>query len=382
MTDDGRPTRPDDVHARTEGDDMFTYDEGTGHRKPRRRGFLRRHPVLVAFTVLLALVVASGAGLALYLNGKLGDIDRFSLGKLPDGRRPPAVEGDALNILLAGVDNRDDRSIEEVQAGGWDAGVMRSDTIMLLHVTADRDQAYLVSIPRDSYVRMYDETGLPQEMNKINAAFSLFGPTAYVSTVENLTGMRMDHLAIVDWNGFEDITNALGGVEVQIAETFYDTKQRRTWTAGTHLLQGEEALRYVRTRYSLPGGDFGRIDRQQNVIRSMMRKMLSRGTLTNPFTLTKTLQAVVSNLTVDDEFDTGEIRNLALSLRGLRASDVTFLTAPFGSFGTTSAGASIVRLDQQQADELWDAAAQDDIGAYLAKYGENAGQLPAPGNVN
>ena len=337
------------------------------------RGVLRRHPVLVALVMLLVLVVGGGVGASMYLTTTLDGIDRFELFTLPENRRPQPTggsSGDAVNILLAGVDKGDGRSIAEIQDGGWDAGVLRTDTIMVLHVTADRERAYLISVPRDSYVRLYDATGRPQGMDKINAAFSLFGPTAYLSTVENLTGLRMDHLAVVDWAGFEDITNALGGVEVSVAG------------GGARQLDGDEALAYVRTRYGLPGGDFDRIDRQQNFLRSMLGTVLSGDTLANPFTLNSTLRAVVGNLTVDDAFDTDEMRELALSLRSLRTGDITFLTAPFGDFGTTAAGASIVRLDQAQADMLWRATADDEIAGYLDEYGAESEQLPQPGQVN
>lgn len=165
----------------------------------RRRGFVRRHPVLLAAFLLLTAVVAGGFAFAIYINTLVGDIDRFDTETLPDARRPAKIDSDAVNILLAGVDKGDGRSIAEIQDGGWDAGVLRSDTIMVLHLTADRERAYLISIPRDSYVRLYDAIGRPQQMDKINAAFSLFGPAAYLSTVENLTDLRMDHLAVVDW---------------------------------------------------------------------------------------------------------------------------------------------------------------------------------------
>ncbi|MDQ3663927.1 MAG: LCP family protein [Actinomycetota bacterium] len=336
----------------------------------KRPGFVRRHPVLLSALVLVGVLVAGVLVFALYLNTQLGKIDRFELGKIPDDRRPTQVEGDAVNILLAGLDEGDGRSIAEIQDGGWDSGVVRSDAIMVLHLTADRQRAYVISIPRDSYVRLYGEDGRPQEMNRINAAFSLYGPTAFRSTVENVTELRMNHVAIADFAGFEDITNALGGVAVT------------TPGEGTQQLDGEESLRYVRTRSGLPSEDFDRIARQQNFLRAMLGKTLSTGTLTNPFTLTSTLKAVVGNLTVDQEFDTGKIRSLALSLRGLRVSDVTFVTAPFGSYGTTDAGASIVRLDEKQSDELWEATANDRMAEYLEEYGVESEQLPQPGDVN
>jgi len=360
--------------------DLFAEPESA--EAPRKRVLFRRHPVLMSVATLVLLAAGVVLGFVLYLNSLLGDIDKVTIGELPDNQRPAAVDSEAVNILLAGVDKGDGRTITEIQEGGWDPGVLRSDTIMIVHVTADREHAYLISVPRDSYARLYDDAGQPQGVDKINAAFSLYGPTAYIATIENLTGLRMEHLAVVDWAGFEDITNALGGVEVYIPETFYDNKQKREWKQGNQVLDGEDALAYVRTRYDLPGGDFGRIDRQQNFIRSLMSKLLSGGTLTNPFTFTPTLRAVVANLTVDDGFDTGEIRSLALSLRNLRSNDVTFLTAPFGRFDTTSAGASIVRLDPRQSNELWQAVEEETIEQYLDKYGKDAGSLPGPRGVS
>ncbi|MDQ3416408.1 MAG: LCP family protein [Actinomycetota bacterium] len=250
---------------------------------------------------------------------------------------------------------------------------------MVLHLTADRKQAYVVSIPRDSYIRLYDETGQPRRMDKANAAFSLSGPTAYLATVENLTGLRMQHLAVVDWAGFEDIANALGGVEVYVPPSTVLDKSGAI-KPGRQVLNGEQALRYVRTRYTLRSGDFGRIDRQQNFIRSLMRKLLDRGTLTNPFTLAPTLDAVARSLTVDESLDTGTMRNLALPSRGIRPADVTFVTAPFDRFDRTGSGAS--RLDPAQSRQLWRAVGDDDIESYLSRHGEGTGQLPAPRDVS
>lgn len=365
---------------------LFGDDEDQERRDPGQeappRHFMRRHPLVVALVALLALAGLVVAGFAMFLNAKLGQVDTVEVTRPPENRRPAATGNpQAVNILLAGVDKGDGRSIAEIAAGGWDPGVLRSDTIMVLHLTADRKQAYVVSIPRDSYIRLYDETGQPQRMDKANAAFSLSGPTAYLATVENLTGLRMQHLAVVDWAGFEDITNALGGVEVYVPPATAIDKSGAI-KPGRQVLNGEQALRYVRTRYTLPSGDFGRIDRQQNFIRSLMRKLLDRGTLTNPFTLAPTIDAVARNLTVDESLDTGTMRNLALSLRGIRPADVTFVTAPFDSFDRTGSGASIVRLDPAQSRQLWRAVGDDDIESYLTKYGEDSGRLPAPREVD
>ena len=340
------------------------------------KGFVRRHPVVIGLVTVLVLLIGSTAGFAYYLNHQIGNIARVDwAGGLDDEARPEKVDNEAINILLAGVDKGDGRSVKQLVEDGWQPGVFRSDTIMILHVTADRDDAYLVSVPRDSYVKIYDENGNFEEKNKINAAMSEYGPTGYLATIENLTDLRMDHFAAVDWEGFKDISTALGGVEVYIPQTFYDSSQKRQWIEGPTTLEGEDALAYVRTRYDLPdeSGDFGRIARQQNFMRAMVGKMLSQGTLANPLKLTDTLQAVVKNLTVDQEFDNGEIRDLALSLRGIRTEDLTFITAPMDHYGE-QAGSTVV-LDQKQCHALWEAMAQDDIDGYLDKYGQDSGQL-------
>jgi LCP family protein required for cell wall assembly len=296
--------------------------------------------------------------------------------------RPAKIDNEAVNILMAGVDRGNGDSVGKFIDAGWKPGVFRSDTIMMLHVTADRDHAYLVSIPRDAYVRIYNAKGTFEEKNKVNVALSVYGPGAYVSTVEHLTGLRMDHQVIVDWAGFKDIADALGGVEVYIPESFYDTSQKIQWTAGRQTLMGDKALAYVRTRYNLPdeSGDFGRIARQQNFLRSMMGKMLSRGTMANPVKLTNTLKAVVKYITVDDGFSTGEIRNLALSLRGIETDDVTFVTAPWSGYGDEVG--STVHLNMKQCDALWKAMADDDIAEYIQKYGNQSGVLDDPKGVS
>lgn len=353
----------------------------TGRRRPEGgHGWLRRHWFL-ASVVVAALVVAGGAGgWLLYLNSQIGNIERIQL-TLPDDRRPPVTRGEELNILLAGADNGTGPSIaDEIASGRWEPGSHRSDTIMILHIPADRDEAYLVSVPRDSYVKLYDQRGDFTYTDKINAAFSLYGPSGYISTVEHLTGLRMDHLAIIDWQGFKDVSHAIGGVRVFIPHTFYDDSQKITWKKGWETLEGQEALQYVRTRHGLANGDFDRIARQQNFLRSMMRKLLSDGVLHSPTQLTGALKAITSNLTVDDGWSNGDIRGLALSLRDIHTENVTFVTAPLGSYDTTDSGESIVRLDPTKSKELWRALAADDLDTYVAKHKDDA--LSEPRKVN
>jgi LCP family protein required for cell wall assembly len=313
------------------------------------------------------LVLGIGAWLW-YLNDLTGNIEKFAL-TLPEEQRPQLAPTEALNILVAGADNGPGPSIaEDVAAGVWEPDQHRSDTIMIMHVSADRQRVSLVSIPRDAYVEIYDENGMPTGKAKINDAFSQYGPSGYVSTVEHLTGLRMDHLAIMDWAGFRDLTTALGGVEVYIPETFYDQSQKITWEQGNADLEGQRALQYVRTRYGLINGDFDRIKRQQNFLRAMMDKLISNGTTANPVRLTRVLKVVVANLTVSDDWATSDIRSLALSLRGISSDDVTFVTAPLGSYDTTRDGAEIVRLAQPDSQQLWSAIADGQLRQWAAAH--------------
>jgi LCP family protein required for cell wall assembly len=379
MTDDRRDTSPDDQGP----DGPESSEESSGGKRKSAKRFGRRHPLVIGLVVLLAVLLTGAGGYAWYLNHTLGSVPHADfIGDLPEEKRPEATETGALNILMAGVDKGTGGSVGDFIDKGWEPGVFRSDTIMILHVTADRDHAYLVSIPRDAYVRIYNGSGEVVSKNKINVALSTHGPAAYVSTIEHLTGLRMDHQAIVDWSGFKDIADALGGVEVYIPETFYDTSQKIQWVEGRQLLKGDEALAYVRTRYNLPdqSGDFGRIARQQNFLRSMMGKMLSKGTIANPVRLTNTLKAVVKYITVDNEFSTGEIRDLILSMRGIKTEDVTFVTAPWTGYGNEAG--STVHLDMSQCQALWTAMREDDMAGYIDKFGPDSGVLEGPKGVN
>ena len=370
---------------------MPTSDDGPGpegesyrlpgwRRAEEKRPFISRHRALAALVALVALLLAGCGGWLYYLNYQLSNVQHVDAS--PKGHRPPKTETGALNILLGGSDNGADGSsiAEDVKNNTWVPGEHRSDTIMILHITQDHQHAYLISIPRDSYVDIVDGKGHVQGKDKINAAFSLYGPAAYVATIEHLTGLRMDHLAIIDWTGFKDLTTALGGVTIYIPQTFHDTSQKLWWHKGYQNLEGKLALQYVRTRYGLPNGDFDRIKRQQNFLRALMKKTLSDGTMSNPIKLTNVLKAITSNLTVDDEFSSSEMRSLALSMRGFRSEDVTFLTVPDLGTGTTPDGQSIVKLDKKQCKALWKAVGDDDIQRYLDTYGGNT--LGSAENVN
>ena len=349
-----------------------------GKRRAGGLPFHRRHRrAVVAVGTTLALLLAVVTGYAYWLNSQLGDVDRVDTGSLLD--RPDPDAGEAINILLLGSDAGDPQSpdqrgtsiAEDTAAAEWPSGKYRSDTIMVVHVAADRRSVQIVSIPRDTLAMIYDENGEPTSEQKVNAAFSEYGPNGAIATVEELTGLQMAHLAIIDWDGFKDLSSAVGGVPVTIPESFRDPQQGISWEAGEQTLEGEEALAYVRTRYGLLRGDIDRIARQQNFMRSLMNEMLASGTTSNPVRLTRTLGAVTRNLTVDQDWSPADMRALALALRGTQADDVSFLTAPVAATEDVAGLGNVVRLDEARSAELFEAVSRDRVSDYVERYPED-----------
>ena len=226
-----------------DGRDLGRDDDRRSRRRSRTR---------TALLVLLSLVLLIGGGVVLtgyMLSEKFGNqVERLPAFQLPEATRPKKPMGagaDAINILLAGSDARTDESGGTTGSGkgdAWKKTGQRTDTIMVLHITGDRRGAYLISLPRDSWV------GIPgRGTNKLNAAYSYGGPGLYIQTIEKLTGLRIDHLAVIDWTGFKALTDALGGVEMRFNDRTRFSSGK-SYDAGTHTLDGEEALDYVRER--------------------------------------------------------------------------------------------------------------------------------------
>jgi LCP family protein required for cell wall assembly len=271
----------------------------------------------------------------------------------------PASE--AVNILVLGTDRRSDKPTtgQLAQAPAWLSGAQRSDAMMLLHIDGDRKGASIVSLPRDSWVEIpgYGHA-------KINAAYSYGGPSLAVEAVENLTGVRIDHLAVIDWAGIRGITDELGGVTVTIPETVHDSARDISWPAGEHRLDGQAALEYVAQRYGLPGGDLDRARRQQNFLRTLMVDTLGRLSDGNPLDVYQLLRVMTNHLSVDEEWSSNEMAKLAWSLRGVNGSDVAFLTVPVAGFGWEELQ-SVVYLDHAAGKRLWTAVRDDRVSAWV-----------------
>ena len=339
----------------------------------RRRQRRRSRWVLIAAVLLIvvpAVVVFGGA----WLVGQAIDQDVQRIPDafdIPETQRPqkepeagstePAQVG--TTFLLAGTDRRSEELTtgEGAQAPSWLPGAQRSDAILLAHVTEDGQRAYVVSIPRDSWV---DIPGYGS--NKINAAFSFGGPSLYVQTIEQLTDTRIDHLAVIDWTGLTQLVDVLGGVELTFPT---ETQARgRTWPAGTHTLSGKEVLDYVGERYALPRGDFDRVERQQAVIRSLAAKLISEGVLTDPAKALDVATATAQLVSVDDTLDVATMVSLALRSRDLRPETVTFMTAPTAGTGFEGSQ-SVVYLDAAAQDGFWQAFRTDTLEQWVQQNG-------------
>jgi LCP family protein required for cell wall assembly len=342
-------------HSGEEGEaSVGTTDDATD-----TRGWFRRHSLLTALLSIVTVLALAVGVFAYMLNHSLSNIERVPV-TLNESVRPSPDNNEALNILLLGADAGSARNpgtnsiLEDAASGKWPTGKYRSDATMLVHISADRKSTYVASIPRDSYVPVYDDTGRKRQSTKINAALSLYGPSGAISTVENLTGLRIDHLAMVDWDGFEDITNALGGVKITTA------------SEGTRKLNGKEALDYVRVRKTLPGGDFGRVKRQQNFLRSILIATIDKGTLTNPLKLRSTVNAITKNMAVDEGWSNSGIRGLVFSMRSTRPENITFMTIPTNGTGSDPVAGSIVNVDYELSDQLFAAMRDDSVADFVS----------------
>ncbi|GHH68190.1 transcriptional regulator [Streptosporangium violaceochromogenes] len=279
-----------------------------------------------------------------------------------EAERPPPEAGVGENWLLVGTDTRSARTTtgEGAAARLWRPGQQRTDTIMLIHLSESRNRVCVISIPRDSWV-----TVPGKGKAKINAAFSWGGPALLIKTVERLTGVRVDHYAAIDFQGFSAATDAIGGVDVEVERTVRDPLSGVTWKAGRQHLDGEKALQFVRQRVNLPGGDLDRIKRQQSLLNSIADKVLSAETLANPVKVNNLLRSLTKAISVDSGVTPAILRSRMLELTGLDTLD--YVTMPVRGTGTQEAQ-SVVYLDTAQVRALSEAVQDDRVDDYVREH--------------
>ena len=216
---------------------------------------------------------------------------------------------------------------------------------MVAHVAPDRKSATVVSIPRDSLV---DIPG--RGSGRVSGAYAAGGPSLLIQTVEQLTALRIDHFAVIDFAGFRSMVDAVGGIDVDVARRRSAVSRR-----GMNHMDGAQALGYVRDRTGIATGDRAR--RQQNALRAILEKAASSDILIDPVRLYDFLDAASHAVGVDDTLSNGGMRALALKLSDLRPADVLFLRAPVAALGRDGGGI-VVQLDSARAPQLWTAVQQ------------------------
>jgi polyisoprenyl-teichoic acid--peptidoglycan teichoic acid transferase len=321
---------------------------------PKRRRILPM--VLIGVAVLLVGAIGAGAFYLVSIDQSItknikrsdtlpGDTDPSAS---PRPSKDPSATG-TLNYVLLGSDSRDP----------GDDGNGRSDSIMVVHLNKARTKAYIISFPRDMWV-----TVPGYGKNKINAAFAFGGAKLTVRTLEDLTGVRMDHVVLVDFEGFIQLTKDLGGVTVPNKTSF--TSHGFDYPKGDISISGEKALWFVRERHSLPGGDLARAENQRNVIKAIVEKGLSAKVVSDPAKFTAFISGVSKHLVVDESLSDAEIRDTALSLR-LNAKDIELLQAPLSGFGMIN-GQSVDIVNAARLAEMSTAIKNDKLADYVKKY--------------
>jgi LCP family protein required for cell wall assembly len=351
-------------------------------RKPRRAA---RILSWIAVVTSVAVLATAGAGYVL-VNHYEGNIRRIGdvFGSRADDPKP--APNNAQNFLIVGSDSRGDLKAGEGVQGSGSTFVtgQRSDTVILAHLYGGKsNKVQLVSFPRDSVVQIPEYTDQkgrvhPAQRNRINYAFNEGGPQLLVRTVQDLTGVRVDHYLQVDFEGFQKMVDNLGGVDVCLSKPAKDRYSGINLTAGKHHINGVVALAFVRQRHGLANGDIDRIKRQQQFLGAMIRKVLSAGTLANPLKLNRFLDTATSSLQADKGLKFATLRTLALRMRNVGAGNVVFATIPISNSNAYVRGlGSVVLVDEAKAAALFESIRLDiPPGTPAAKPTTAAGTAP------
>jgi LCP family protein required for cell wall assembly len=233
---------------------------------------------------------------------------------------------------------------------------------MLLHMTGDHRALYVISIPSDSVV---DIPGLGP--GKLTDAATAGGPRLVARTVEQVTGTRLDRFAVLDLNAFREIADVLGGLTINVPRPICDVP------AGPRRFDGQGVLDYIALRPCMPNKDLDRVERQQSLVRALMHGAVDGGALTHPFAVNRMLHATASHLALEEGFSYPHMFGLLWSMRHLRTTNTTFMTAPVAAKPlATQSGTDYVLLDEKRDAELWTALRQDRLAEYVALHAQAA----------
>ncbi|MEV6115853.1 LCP family protein [Streptomyces sp. NPDC052109] len=314
-------------------------------------------------TLSVVVLASAGIGHAVVssLDAGIARIDAFKDMK----NRPRAGHG--MNILLVGTDGRD--RITEHQRRAYRLGGAPchcTDTMMIVHISDDRDRATVVSLPRDSYAEVpagADPVGgrqRPAHPIKLNAAYSEGGPQMTVRTIENMTHLKIDHYLEVDFTSFMKTVDVLGGVDVCTTTPLKDAYSGLDLAPGTHTLNGGQALQYVRARHVDGTSDLGRMKRQQRFLAALIERATASGVLLNPMRFRDVTRAVLGSVRADESLGADELLDLGRAMRNFSPSSSEFTTVPIAQMNYDVKGiGSTLKWDQTKADQLFTALRDD-----------------------
>uniref|UniRef100_UPI004047308C LCP family protein n=1 Tax=Aquiluna sp. TaxID=2053504 RepID=UPI004047308C len=331
--------------------------------KPKRRGWFRI--LLVSMATVIAVFVTTLGGGYVYVTTQLAaaGIDVFSTdGETFDIPTAEEING-PISVLVIGSDTREGQGSTEYGP----VGSSLADVIILFHISADRKNAVALSFPRDLMVSVPScpdpdggEPSSPKEFAQINSTLQIGGPACTLLAVQQLTGVTIPYLAMIDFKGVIAMSEAVGGVDVCVAEPISDPKTNLYLDAGEHTLEGADALAFLRTRYGVgDGSDLSRISNQQVFLTSLARKLKDEGALTNPFSMFRIGTAALENMTLSNSLtNLGVIFGMAREANDVDLDKITFLKLPVYDLEGEYAGR--VAVVPERAQLLFDKIANDE----------------------
>ena len=300
---------------------------------------------------------ANGSDAAAALAANASEHDKDGDGILDDGYSYDVVKGPGKNILLLGSDTRSGSEAAQVSGS-------RADSIMLMHIPADGKGVYLVSIMRDTWVNIPGYGSA-----KINEALNYGGISLQVATVENLLGIKIDHVAEIEFEGFKALVNSVGGVDVQVPFNF----DINIWSfkQGMQHMDGGAALAFVRARYQFADGDYQRVRNQRAFLRGLYNTMKAKGALSNVGSFQSAVESIAGYMRVDSGLDAAQIAQIAAPVLTSGDTTMRMTTLPNAGPGWSYDGQSIVIVNQAANANLSYALQHDSMDQFMATYGQD-----------
>ncbi|WP_329161007.1 LCP family protein [Streptomyces anulatus] len=326
--------------------------------KPRKRRGLK-----ITLGVLLVLLLAAGSTVYWLYSQLDGNIKGVDINKALGEDRPEKLPTSGQNLLVLGSDSRAGAENKELGGGGAVSGA-RSDTAMVVHIPEGRSKAVAVSIPRDTLVTRPECVGdngstvSAKERVMFNSVYAQVGPACVVKTVEKMSGVRIDHYLEINFAGFKDLVDAIGGVTVDVPQDIDDKASGLSLTAGPQKLDGTESLAYVRTRHGIgDGSDLGRIGLQQQFLMALLSEVKSQDLLGSPTNSYKIAKSATKSLTTDSGLASlTSLAEFARSMNGVDPASMETIMLPVAYDKIDKAR---VVAAEPQAGQLWKAIRED-----------------------